>query len=111
MRYLKIKELIKKHKGIKKGSSELGFENFSQRIKSLANFDIFQKPSVDLKEVSRLTVKAGEMKKETIIKNKFSQINGKRFYFPDGILSLPFYHPNLKELNEFKEKMGQRIEE
>ena len=90
LRCLKIKELIKKHKGIKKGSSELGFENFSQRIKSLGKFDIFQKPSVDLKEASRLTVKVGEMKKETVIKNKFSQINSERFYFLDGILSLSF---------------------
>ena len=86
----------------------VSFENFSQRIKSLENFDTFQK--TPLKEVSRLTVKVGEMKKETVIKNKFSQINDKRFYFLDGILSLPFYHPNLKELNKFNEKMGQRIE-
>ena len=70
----------------------------------------FKKNPVDLKEISRLTVKAGEMKKEMVIKNKFSQINNKRFYFPDGILSLLFYHPNLIKLNEFKEKMGQRIE-
>ena len=70
----------------------------------------FKKKPVDLKEISRLTVKAGEMKKEMVIKNKLSQINNKRFYFPDGILSHPFYHPNLIKLNEFKEKMGQRIE-
>ena len=38
------------------------------------------------------------------------RINDIRFYFPDGILSLPFYHPNLKDLNEFKGKKGQRIE-
>ena len=44
------------------------------------------------------------------LKIKISIKNNKRFYFPDGILSLPFYHPNLKELNEFKEKMGQRVE-
>ena len=31
-------------------------------------------------------------------------MNDKRFYFPDGILSLPFYNSNLKELNEFNEK-------
>ena len=73
------------------------------------NFDTFEKTTADFKEVSRLTVVAGEMEK-TVIKSKFSQINDKRFYFPDSILSLPFYNPNLKNLNEFKEKMGQRIE-
>ena len=74
------------------------------------NFGTFQKPPIDLKEVSRLAVKAGEIKKETVVKNKFSQINDKTFYFPDGILSLLFHHPNLKKPNEFKEKMVQRIE-
>lgn len=70
------------------------------------NFDTFQKPPIDLKEVSRLAIKAAKMKKETVVKNKFSQINDKKFYFPDGILSLLFHHPILKEPNEFKEKMG-----
>ena len=103
------KNINKKHKGIKKGSSGLGFENFSQRMKSLNNFDTFEKPPGDSKEVSRFIVKAGEIRKETVVKNKFSQINNKRLYFPDGILSLPFHHPNLKELNEFKKKKGQKI--
>ena len=88
----------------------LNFEKFSQRIRSLVNFDTFVKPPSDYKEVSRFTVVAGEMKQKTVTKNKFLQINDKRFYFPDGILLLPFYHLNLKELNEFKQQMGQRIE-
>ena len=37
------KSINKKHKGIKKGSTGLGFENFSQRIKTLVNFDTFEK--------------------------------------------------------------------
>ena len=40
----------------------------------------------------------------------FSQFNNKRFYFADGITSLPLSHPYLKELNKFKEQKGQRIE-
>ena len=50
------------------------------------------------------------MRKETVVQNKFSQINDKRFSFPDGIVSVPFHHLNLKELNEFKEKKSQKIE-
>ena len=57
------------------------------------NFDTFGKPPYDTKNVSRLTVVAGEMVKKTVVKNEFSQLNDKRFYFPDGIVSLPFYHP------------------
>ena len=100
----------KKHKGIKKGSRGLGFENLSKRIKWLVNFDIFEKLPAEFKEVSKLTAASGEMQKKTVVKGKFSQLNDKRFYFPGGILYLPFYHPNLKELNEFKQKKGQRIE-
>ena len=61
------KGIDKKHKGIKKGSSGLGFENFSQKIKSLDNFDTFQKPPADFK-VSRLTLKASEIKKKQLSK-------------------------------------------
>ena len=65
--YLEIfesKYLNKNHKGIKKGSSGLSFENFSRRIGSLVNFDTFKLlPSTpppphphDTKQVSRRTV-------------------------------------------------------
>ena len=58
------RNINKKHKGIKKGSTGLGFGNFSQRIKSLVNFDTFEKTLADFKEVSRFTVVAGEMEKK-----------------------------------------------
>ena len=48
--------------------------------------------------------------KKTVIKKKFSQLNDKRFYFPDGIVSLPFGHKNLKEIDDFKKQKGQKIE-
>ena len=54
--------------------------------------------------MSRFTVVGGEMVKTSIIKNKFSQLNDKRFYFPDGVVSLPFYHPILSKIDEFKQK-------
>ena len=60
--------------------------------------------------MSRLTAVADEMVKTTVMKNKFSQLNDKRFYFQNGIVSLPFYHPNLAKINEFKQKKGQRID-
>ena len=37
----------KKHKGIKKGSWGMNFENYASRITSLTNFDTFEKPPVD----------------------------------------------------------------
>ena len=83
---------------------------FSQRIKSLVNFYTFEKLPQDTKQASRITVVAGEMVKTTVTKNKFSQLNDKRFYFPVGIVSLPFYNPVLAEVEEFKHKKGQRTE-
>ena len=44
---LKDRVLNKKHKGIKKGLSGLGFEKFAQRIKPLVNFNAFEKPLLD----------------------------------------------------------------
>ena len=49
-------------------------------------------------------------KKQTVVKSKFSQIKDKKFYFPDGIVSLPLSDLSLKELDHFKQKKGQRIE-
>ena len=46
----------------------------------------------------------------TVVKRKFSQINGKSFYFPNGILSLPSGHSSLKEISDFKTEKGQKIE-
>ena len=44
------------------------------------------------------------MVKSVDVKNKFSQLNDKKFYFPDGIVSLPFYHPILLKIEKFKQK-------
>ena len=46
-----------------------------------------------------------------ILKSKFSQLNDKRFYFPNAIVSLPFGHDALKDLDELKKNRGQRIED
>ena len=81
---LKDRVLNKKYKGIKKGSSDLGFENFAQRIKLLINFNMFEKPPLDQKQVSRLTVVAGEIvkkKKKTVTKSKFSRLSITDFIF------------------------------
>ena len=57
-----------------------------------------------------MTYSEGEMQKKTCIKTKFSQFSEKRFYFSNGITSLPLSHPYLEELAEFKGKIGQKIE-
>lgn len=63
----------------------------------------------DFKKVSWLTVSDGEMQKKSIVESRFSQINDKRFYFADGINSIPLSHPYLRELIDFKQKMDRKL--
>ena len=76
----------------------------------MVNFETFEQPPPYQKQVPRITVDHGEMVKRTSIKSKFSQLNDKRFYFPEGVISLPFGLPNLKEIDEFKKQKRQKIE-
>ena len=73
------------------------FENYPSRIVSLANFNYFQKHLDEYKEVAGLTVDKDEMQKKTLLKTTFSQFNNKRFYYLNGVTSLPLFHPILKE--------------
>ena len=82
----------------------MNYENYSERVKPLYDFESFVKPKKEMKKVVRFSVKKGEMTTHQIEKNKFSQINDKRFYFPNAIVSLPFGHGALKELDKYKKK-------
>ena len=42
-------------------------------------------------------------------KNKFSQLNGKRFYFANVIISLPFGQLTLNKIDEYKKEKGERL--
>lgn len=88
----------------------MNFENYGERLVSLTNFDTFEKPPADYKEVSRLTVFQDNTQKKTVTKTKFSQFRDKRFYFSGGITLLPLSHPYLKDLVVFKKEKGQSIE-
>ena len=86
------------------------YENYTERIKPLFDFKTYKKPKLDMKELVRISVKKGEMTTHKITKTKFSQLNDKRFHFPNGILSLPFGHSSLNEIDEYKKNKGQRTE-
>ena len=88
----------------------MNYDNYSERIKPLYDFKSFVKPRNEKKKVVRFPVKKGDMTTCQIEKNKFLQINDKRFYFPSAITSLPFGHCPLKELDKYKKKKGQKIE-
>ena len=108
--YFQSQRTNKKHKGIKKGVPGMNYENYAERIKLLYDFERFEKPKTEKKKVVRFTVKKGDMTTTQVEKEKFSQINDKRFDFPNAITSLPFGHSALKELEKYKKKKGQKIE-
>ena len=110
LEYFKSDKVNKKHKGIKKGPVGMDYENYSERIKPLFDFETYQKPKLDTKQVVRIFVKKGEMTTHKITKTKFSQLNDRRFYFPNAIISLPFGHGVLNEIDAFKKNKGPRIE-
>ena len=110
LEYFKSSNINKKHKGIKKGSVGMEYENYAERVKPLFDFETYEKSKADTKQVVGISVKKGEMTTHEITKTTFSQVNDKRFYFPNAIVSLPFGHVVLKELDEFKKSKGQRIE-
>ena len=49
------------------------------------------------------------MVKSIYVKSKFTQLNDKRFYFPDEIVSLSFYRLILSKINEIKQKKARKL--
>ena len=44
------------------------------------------------------------MQMKSVSKTQFGQLNDKRFYFANGLVSLPYSHPSLEELRKEKHK-------
>ena len=94
----------KEHKGMKKGSHGMEFENYARRILLVIDCNFFEKWPVDTKQTARLLVTDVKMQQKAVTKTKSSQFNDKRFYFSNGTTSLPLSHSYLKDLNKYKEK-------
>ena len=84
----------------------MNFESYASQIKDL-RLDLKNKEE-KLKIVQkRLQVKNTEMIMTSINKVKFASLNDKRYYFSDGIVSLPFGHPSLREIIEYKKSLEE----
>ena len=86
------------------------FENYSRRINSIKEIEIFGQLTQEKQKQNRFLIKKDEMSLEKIEKSKFAQIIDKRYYFTDCIVSLLFSHPLLHEIVEFKRNKKQKIE-
>ena len=83
------------------------FKNFVSRINSLNGIKKFGQERIEKQEQHGFTIKDSRMENNTIQKLKFVHTNNKRFHFSSGIVSLPFSHPRLKTLINYKDEKGQ----
>ena len=97
----------KKHKGIKKSTSDMDFDSYSSRLTDLTEyFNEFLSTINKVKSVEqrRFQVINESMQMKSVSKTQFGQLNDKRFYFANGLVSLPYGHPSLEELRKEKHK-------
>ena len=86
----------KKHKGIKKGTPGMDFDAYFSKLYNITDYfeSVFKnnkkKPQKILQK--RFQIIDDMMQMKTVNKIQFGQLNDKRFYFPNGIVSLPFGH-------------------
>ena len=98
----KDRKINKKHKGVRHDTSGMTFESYTQRISSLRQLDTKPEKKIIQK---RLQVKNTNMIMTSVNKVKFASLNDKRYYGSDGIVSLPFGHPLLNEVREYKKSL------
>ena len=97
----KSQAVNKKHQELRKGAAGMEFEDYANRINSIKGIETFGQLTKKKQKQNRFAIKNNEMVLEEIEKSKFTQINYKRYYFRDGIVSLPFSHPLLYEIVKF----------
>ena len=95
---------------LREGASGMKFEDYAERINSIREIETFAQLPKEKQKQNRFTIKNNQMILEEIEKSKFAQINNKRYYFSDRILSLPFSLPFLKEIVNFKTKKKKKME-
>ena len=104
----KNRNINKKHKGVRRDTPGMNFESYAARIKNLRddlNFDGGEKEEKIIQK--RLQVKNTNMTMTSVNKVKFASLNDKRYYFSDGIVSLPFGHPSLNTVREYKKSFSK----
>ena len=97
----------KKHKGLKKSTPDMDFDSYSSWLSDLSEYfnEFLRKPNpVKKTEQKIFQIRNKSMQMKSISKVQFGQLNDKRFYFANGILSLPYGHPLLENVRKQKDK-------
>ena len=93
----------KKHNGLKKCTPGMDFDSYSSRscdLTEYANEYLNKSNKVELIEQKRFQVVHESMQMKSVSKVQFGQLSDKRFYFLNGIISLPYEHPYLEKLRQ-----------
>ena len=85
----------------------MDFDSYSNRLSDLTEyFNEFLTTDNKLEKIQqrRFQVTNESMQMKSVCKIQFGQLNDKRFYLSNGILSLPFGHRSLEKLRKRKHK-------
>ena len=93
----KDRNINKKHKGDRRDAPGMCFESYGDRIVPLRSIDCKKEEKKKIIQ-KRLQVKNTNMVMNSVNKVQFASLNDKRYYFSDGIVSLPYGRPLLKEV-------------
>ena len=85
----------------------MDFDPYSNRLSDLTEYSnefLTTLNKVEQIEQKRFQVINKSMQMKSVSKVQFEQLNDKRFYFSNGLVSLPYGHPYLEELRKEKHK-------
>ena len=88
----------------------MDFEDYSKRINFIKEIETFGNLPAGKQKSCSITIKNNDVVLHEIKKSKFAQINKKRYYFSDKIVSLPNHHPYFHEIVQFKQDKKQKTE-
>ena len=97
----------KKHKGLKTSTPGMDFDSYCSQLSDLTKYsnEFLNTPNkVEQIEQKIFQVINESMKMKSVSKVQFGQLNDKKFYFSNGIISLPYGHPYLEKLRKEKHK-------
>ena len=98
-------ETNKKHKGVRKGTKGMDFDNYAGRILTIDEAHDGTKRSSKKQKQTRFQSKKGNMVMVTIKKLEFAQLNDKQYILSDGISLLPYGHKHLTFVENFKKSL------
>ena len=101
----------KKHKGIKKGTPGMDFSAYCSKLCNITDYleTYFKNQKQNGKKLNQkqFQVTNDAMQMTTVDKIQFGQLNDKRFYFPNGLVSLPFGHFLFNDMRKIRHQNRQ----